>query len=42
VDDLNSQYPSDASIKRSLEGLSPEIVEATISLELGVQETDYK
>jgi hypothetical protein len=32
VDDLNTQYPSDAPIKRSLGGLSPGIVEATIYL----------
>jgi hypothetical protein len=39
VDDLNKQYPWDAHIKRSLVGLSPEIVEATISLKWGVQKT---
>jgi hypothetical protein len=39
VDDLNTQYPWDASIKRSLWGLSPVIVEAIIALKLGVQET---
>jgi hypothetical protein len=32
VDDLNTQYPWDAPIKRSQGGLSPVIVEATISL----------
>jgi hypothetical protein len=39
VDDLNTQYPWDAPIKSSLGGLSPGIVEATISLKWGVQET---
>jgi hypothetical protein len=39
VGDLNTQYPWDAPIKRSLGGLSPETVEATISLKWGVQET---
>jgi hypothetical protein len=39
VDDLNTEYPLDAPIKRSLGGLNPGIVEATISLKWGVQET---
>jgi hypothetical protein len=39
VDDLNTQYPWDSPIKRSLGGLSPGIVEATISLKWGIQET---
>jgi hypothetical protein len=39
VDDLNTQYPWNAPIKRSLGGLSLAIVEATISLKWGVQET---
>jgi hypothetical protein len=39
VDYLNTQYPWDAPIKRSLLVLSPGIVEATISLKWGVQET---
>jgi hypothetical protein len=39
VDDLNTQYPWDAPIKTSLGGLSPRIAEATVSLKLGVQET---
>jgi hypothetical protein len=42
VDDLNTQYPWDAPIKRSLGGLSPGIVEATISLKWGVQETQIQ
>jgi hypothetical protein len=39
VDDLNTQYPWDAPIKRSLGGLSSGIVEATIPFKWGVQET---
>jgi hypothetical protein len=38
VGGLNTQYPWDAPIKRSLRGLSPGIVEATVSLKWGVQE----
>jgi hypothetical protein len=39
VDDLITQYPWDAPIKRSQKGLSSGIVETTISLKCGVQET---
>jgi hypothetical protein len=38
VDDLSTQYPWDAPIKRNLGGLSPGIVKATVSLKWGVQE----
>jgi hypothetical protein len=37
--DLNTQYPWDAPITRSLGGLSPGIVKATVLLKWGVQET---
>jgi hypothetical protein len=39
VDDFNTRYPWDAPIQISLGGLSPGIVEATVSLKWGVQET---